>query len=86
MLLFLKKAKKSQMQFIAESVSYRIARPVTRVVRMQYGSCYPVCPRCFCSMDREYTAYCDRCGQHLSWGVVRWTDVYDSNEYQETSE
>ena len=27
----------------------------------------PVCPRCGISMEREYQAYCDRCGQCLSW-------------------
>ena len=24
---------------------------------------YPVCPRCRTTMDREYQAFCDRCGQ-----------------------
>lgn len=28
---------------------------------------FPVCPRCEITVEREYQAYCDRCGQHLDW-------------------
>ena len=28
---------------------------------------YPVCPRCKTTMEREYMAYCSRCGQKLDW-------------------
>ena len=28
---------------------------------------WPVCPRCEITMEREYMAYCDRCGQCLDW-------------------
>ena len=28
---------------------------------------FPVCPRCGQTMEREYQAYCDRCGQSLGW-------------------
>ena len=28
---------------------------------------FPVCPQCRMTLDREYQAYCDRCGQALSW-------------------
>ena len=28
---------------------------------------YYVCPRCHVTMEREYMAFCDRCGQHLNW-------------------
>lgn len=28
---------------------------------------YPVCPRCRCSLEREYMNFCDRCGQKLIW-------------------
>lgn len=74
MVLLRKKAKKTRMRFIIEAVSYRIACPVTKVVSFHQGGCYPVCPRCSRSMEREYMAYCDRCGQHLSWGFLKWTD------------
>lgn len=29
--------------------------------------CYPVCPRCKQTFDREYQRFCDRCGQKLDW-------------------
>lgn len=28
---------------------------------------FPVCPRCRVTLEREYQAFCDRCGQCLSW-------------------
>ena len=28
---------------------------------------YPVCPRCEKTMEREYIAFCSRCGQKLDW-------------------
>lgn len=31
---------------------------------------YAVCPRCHAIIDREYQAYCDSCGQCLSWKRV----------------
>lgn len=33
-----------------------------------YGfTTYPICPRCQQSFEREYQAFCDRCGQKLCW-------------------
>jgi hypothetical protein len=78
MLLLPKKAERPRLRFIAEAVSYRLPRPVTEVVTLRYGGCYPVCPRCSCSVEREYMAYCDRCGQCLSWYALSWADVQDS--------
>ncbi len=31
------------------------------------GDCYPVCPQCGLTLDREYQVFCDRCGQRLMW-------------------
>lgn len=28
---------------------------------------YYVCPRCCCTIEREYMYCCDRCGQRLDW-------------------
>lgn len=28
---------------------------------------YPVCPQCQQTLEREYQAFCDRCGQKLCW-------------------
>ena len=70
-----KKTKKSCIGLIVEAVSYRIAVQVTEVVQTRTSGCYPVCPRCKRSMEREYMACCDRCGQRLGWDVLKWTDV-----------
>ena len=31
------------------------------------GGCYPCCPRCGISFEREYAAFCSCCGQRLDW-------------------
>ena len=54
--------------FLIDAVSCRIPRPVTKIVQYPtYGYCYPLCPRCQRSLEREYMNFCDRCGQKLSW-------------------
>ena len=32
---------------------------------------FPVCPRCELTLEREYMAYCDRCGQCLGWKAFK---------------
>ena len=49
---------------------YRAPMTVTQLRR--YGSAYYyVCPRCKITLDREFMAYCDRCGQCLNWKNYR---------------
>ncbi len=53
-----------------QEIWYRTPLPVSEVRchRELHGfSGFPVCPRCDTSLEREYQAYCDRCGQFLSW-------------------
>ncbi len=33
-------------------------------------SAFYLCPRCDITMEREYQAYCDRCGQCLNWSRI----------------
>ncbi len=68
-----KKRKAFPIRFIAESVSYRMPLAVTKIREFSLSGCYPVCPRCDNSLDREYQAYCDRCGQRLSWHIFHMT-------------
>ena len=54
----------------SEAESYR--RPMTVSAVRRYPDCpemasYPLCPRCVLPMQREYQAFCDCCGQALSW-------------------
>lgn len=50
-------------------LSYRTPMMVTqmRIFSGQHTFGYYICPRCHMTMDREFMAYCDRCGQCLDW-------------------
>ena len=48
------------------SENYRSPMPVAHFRKYQ-ATVYYVCPRCNVTMEREFMAYCDRCGQCLSW-------------------
>ena len=53
-----------------EEASFRTALPVVEARRVSSGTgaaLFPICPRCGSSLEREYQAYCDRCGQCLAW-------------------
>lgn len=62
-------------RIITEAISYRISRPVIKFIRYHSGDIYPVCPRCDCSLEQEYVAFCDRCGQRLGWEEVDYAEV-----------
>ena len=51
--------------------AYRQEMPVHEMVVFRspfYGlTGYYRCPRCHTTMEREFTAFCDCCGQHLGW-------------------
>ena len=52
--------------------AFRTPMPVTHIRCFRYSypdglTGFPVCPQCGSTMEREYQAYCDRCGQCLSW-------------------
>ena len=46
---------------------YRRPMAVRRSRVFPNGECYPVCPQCNLTLEREYQTYCDRCGQRLLW-------------------
>ena len=52
---------------IADALSYRQPLEVTHMLLLANDDCYPICPKCGISLDREYMSYCDRCGQCLGW-------------------
>lgn len=62
-----KKINWPELPVIFNAVTYRLPLPVEEVVVLKLGECYPRCPRCGESIDREYMCYCDRCGQKLGW-------------------
>lgn len=65
----LPRESKQRMELL-NAVSYQIPRQVTKRRTYRKGrqsTSYPVCPRCNISVEREYMAFCDRCGQRLAW-------------------
>ena len=68
-----KKSNHSKSLFM-DAVSYRIPLPVTKVIAYS-NTTYPVCPRCAVSLEREYMAFCDRCGQKLNWDFLEHAKV-----------
>ena len=55
---------------LSEVFKYRLPLRVSGIRQYQtsYGKAeYYICPRCGEAIEREYTHFCDRCGQRLSW-------------------
>lgn len=73
--MFSKTATKVQRKPIrVAAIMYRVPLMVTAVLLFKNGIAYPICPRCDCTIDREYMRFCDRCGQRLGW------DMFDTAE------
>lgn len=60
---------------VAAALSYRQPLEVTHMLLFENGDCFPVCPKCGITLDREYMSYCDRCGQCLKWKEYRQATV-----------
>lgn len=50
---------------------YREVMAIREVMVFPNDDAYYVCPRCYITLEREFMAYCDRCGQHLGWKGYR---------------
>lgn len=61
-----------------DPASFRKPLAVLQLLQLENGTIFPVCPRCRCSLDREYMNYCDRCGQHLNWKRLRHAEIIHS--------
>ena len=51
----------------ALALTYRQPLKVMQMLLLESGDCFPMCPRCGITLEREYMSYCDRCGQCLDW-------------------
>lgn len=62
---------RTSLKWLLYQASYRVGMRVTEMIVYQsaFGgqTGYYRCPRCHITMDREFMAFCDRCGQHLDW-------------------
>ena len=85
----LKPAVQHRKSSFSTADSYRIPMPVREILELPNGYRAAVCPRCKCTLDREYQRFCDRCGQHLLWkffcsatvisGNILWTEIAARN-------
>ena len=56
-----------QLRKSASAESFRSPMAVNEIHLHCNNMAFPVCPRCRITLDRDYQAYCDRCGQALDW-------------------
>lgn len=59
----------------ALALTYRQPLRVTDILVLGNGYCFPVCPRCGITLEREYMHYCDRCGQCLEWSKYNKAEI-----------
>ena len=59
-----------------EELSYRRKMKVIHYRRSTFldgeETEFPVCPRCLDDLEREYQAFCDKCGQKLGWNDFQY--------------
>ena len=60
---------------VLSMIAYRFPLPVRKVLVYPIGGKYPICPRCDVPIEREYMAFCDRCGQRLNWSIFDFAVV-----------
>lgn len=57
------------------------ALEVTQIIKNEYTAEYfSICPNCHKHLTRDNQAYCDACGQRLSWGNFTNADVIIENQ------
>ena len=56
---------------IDSCIAKQTAKQVPEAVVYKDNNAYWVCPSCHVTFEREYQAYCDRCGQKLKWPSLR---------------
>ena len=67
---------------VIRDLLFRTPVQIEKIIRYKSGDSYPICPRCDCSLDREYMRFCDRCGQRLSWGHEKQIQIVYAPRYK----
>lgn len=73
-----KKQRRNRAFYAKYREAYDKAREkeVTEIRYYMYAETgYCVCPGCKCTVEREYQAYCDGCGQKLAWNLFNQNKV-----------
>lgn len=65
---------------VDEMLAYREPMQIVECVMCANDFVFPVCPKCQNTLEREYQAYCDRCGQKLSWRRFKTAKIKMWNE------
>lgn len=63
----MKKKTLTQLSSDAPAESFCLPMAVSEIHLHRNNYAFSVCPRCHLTLDREYQAFCDRCGQALDW-------------------
>ncbi len=71
----LRRKEKHNIGLFMKAITYRVPLPVTKVLVLPNDTSYPICPKCFVSIEREYMSFCDRCGQKLSWNLFENAEI-----------
>ena len=66
-----KRKKRQTKQQALDFLSYRLPMLVTELLVYSNNDSYYVCPRCHSTLDRDFLAFCDRCGQCLNWKLYK---------------
>jgi hypothetical protein len=66
-----KRRRITREMILEDAFTYQIPMEVTQIMKRLNGDCYPVCPRCRITIEREYMSFCDRCGQRLGWKKLK---------------
>ncbi len=65
------KPKRNTRLQVLTAVTYRTPMSITELSIRCNGDGSYVCPRCHTTLEREFSAYCDRCGQCLNWSQYK---------------
>ena len=84
---------RAYLELLLYQASYRTAMRVKEVMVCKSAwmgeTGYYVCPRCRVTLEREFIAFCGRCGQRLDWSeykkaAIIYPGAINANQAQDT--
>ena len=70
------------LKYVMSEMKTRQELLVTNAIVFENMTRYVVCPNCKTTMDRDFQAYCDRCGQKLKWPSFKKINCTMKNMWQ----
>lgn len=68
-------------RLILEAAQFQVPMRITELMVFPNTSFY-VCPNCKITLEREYSRFCDRCGQRLDWKDCRHARIVYPGAFQ----